>query len=184
VILQIGAARFRQNRKTMLPMTTVAVRVAPHDSQRLRDEAAQIWAQATARRDGDAQVGSLAEARPLIDAVLDSSVGSMLLVAYDGDGPTVGFAAISPEANGVAEVRYLGVRPDAWGRGVATALMTALPAALIDAGFTAAVLSVYVDNYPAVAVYQRARWTPSGEPTPHPQSHRLEQRYRMKLRVS
>ena len=153
-----------------------------HGRADLREDAAGIWAQATAHRDGDKRAGPVADARPLIDAVLDSSSASILLVAVEkASGTTVGFAAISTNAHGMVEVRYVGVRSDAWGHGVASALMNALPSVLASGGFSRAVLSVYADNKRAVAAYRRAGWIAIGEPTRHARTGRLEQRYRIEL---
>lgn len=160
------------------------VAVADRERDDVRDEVAWIWAQATAHRDGDADIAPLAEARPVIDAVLDGSRESILLLATSRphDGAPVGFAAISPDAQGNAEIRYLGVRPAAWGHGVAGSLLSAMPAVLLDVGFAEAVLSVYVDNAPAVAAYRRAGWSAIGRPMPHPHTGRLQQRYRLSVR--
>ncbi|MBQ1075144.1 phosphotransferase [Micromonospora sp. C31] len=49
------------------------VRVRPTTDERHIDEAARIWAEATAARDGDTEIAPLRLARPLIEAVLDSA---------------------------------------------------------------------------------------------------------------
>lgn len=163
-------------------MRTVTVTLADRARDDLRNSAARIWAHATARRDGDRNVAPLRDARALIDAILDSSPAAMLLVATDEvDDATVGFAVISPDAHGDAEVRYLGVWPEAWGQGVATNLLQAMPAFLTAAGFTNAVLSVYVDNARAVAAYLRAGWEPTGDRSRHPRTGRVQERYRVRL---
>lgn len=147
------------------------------------DEAARIWAEATAARDGDDQVAGLELSRPLIAAVLDSSPRSGLLVARDEQGAPVGFAAIEPVGGKddaeIADLRYLGVRPSAWGGGVARALLEAIPGWLRDAGFRRAWLDVYLDNDRAVRLYERHGWVQAGEPAPHPRSGRLERRYEL-----
>lgn len=58
------------------------------------DEAAQIWAEATAARDGSQDVAGLGVSRPLIEALLDRSADAFVLVATSGDGTVVGFAAV------------------------------------------------------------------------------------------
>jgi GNAT superfamily N-acetyltransferase len=114
-------------------MTTIEL--ASNDQHQLRDEAARIWAEATAHRDRADHIASLAQVRPLIDAVLDASPRSMLILARESaGGPAMGFAAIGPEGDGAAEVRYLAVRSHSWNRGVGTALMNALPRLLAEAG--------------------------------------------------
>jgi GNAT superfamily N-acetyltransferase len=146
------------------------------------DEAAQIWAEATAARDGDDEVAGLELSRPLIAAVLDSSPRSGLLVARDDQGAAVGFAAIEPlggKDEETADLRYLGVRPSAWGGGVAQALLDAIPGWLRSAGFRRAFLDVYLDNDRAVRLYERHGWVQAGDPAPHPKSGRLERRYEL-----
>lgn len=150
------------------------------------DEAARIWAEATTARDGEAEVPPLHVSRPLIKTVLDSSPRSLLLVALDQDGRALGFAAVEPmsragEPDDEARLRYLGVRPAAWGRGVAAQLLVALRSRLTAGGFTRALLGVYVDNFRAIALYERLGWSRCGRAVPHPRSGRLEQEYRLDL---
>jgi RimJ/RimL family protein N-acetyltransferase len=145
------------------------------------DDAAQIWAEATAKRDNDHEIAPLALSRPVIDAVLGGSLRSRLLVAVDLTGQVVGFIAVEPSASDsdAAEVRYLAVLPRVWGSGIATALLAAVSKWLSAAGFTSAVLSVYTDNQAAIAAYVHAGWVPTGDATSHRRSGRLEQQYRL-----
>jgi ribosomal protein S18 acetylase RimI-like enzyme len=147
------------------------------------DAAAEIWAQATAARDGGVDVAPLSVSRPVIEAVVTSSPRSLLLVAVGEDGSAVGFAAAEPVADGQgqAELRYLGVRPDAWGSGVAGRLLSVLRDQLKAAGFVTAQLYAYVDNPRASGAYRRAGWAPCGAPRRHPRSGRPEQRYMLSL---
>ncbi len=145
-------------------------------------EAAVIWAEATAARDGDPEVAPLEQALPVIQRVIGSSPRSLLVVAIDEDERVVGFAAIEPLATdaATAEIRYLGVRPGNWGAGVGRRLAGALPR--LATGFTHGELEVYVDNPRAVALYESLGWSPHGDARPHPRSGRLEQRYRLAFR--
>lgn len=147
------------------------------------DGAAEVWAQATSARDGQAQVPPLQLSRPIIQEVLDSSARSILLVAVEGHDRVVGFAVVAPvpEDETTAEVRYIGVHPDRWGRGVGRHLMAALPKQLGAAAFSHARLKVYVDNARAVALYEGLGWLPQHEPVPHAHSGRLEQQYLLNL---
>jgi ribosomal protein S18 acetylase RimI-like enzyme len=148
------------------------------------DDAAQIWAEATAARDGADDVAGLSLSRPLIEAVLDSSPASFVLIARSGDGGAAGFAAVAPVAGAgktLAEVRYFGVRPGLWGRGVAELLLTELRSRLASAGFSGAQLLVYTDNSRAVTLYERLGWQTRGEPAPHPRTGKPEQRYEIQL---
>jgi len=63
----------------------------------LSDDAAQIWAEATAARDGHDEVAGLDVSRPVIQGVLDRSSRALLLIARSADG-TAGFAAVEPLA--------------------------------------------------------------------------------------
>jgi RimJ/RimL family protein N-acetyltransferase len=143
------------------------------------DDAAQIWAEATAGRDGDPDVAPLELSRPIIEAVLTASPRSLLLVASDHAWTPVGFAVAEPLSGEeqAAELRYLGVRPWAWGGGVATELLVALDRELADRGFTRAQLYVYVDNVRSVDLYRRMGWEPQPDVRIHPRSGRHEQRY-------
>jgi ribosomal protein S18 acetylase RimI-like enzyme len=148
------------------------------------DDAARIWAEATAARDGDDSVAGLDVARPVIQRVLDRSPGSFLLIARSGEGDATGFAAIEPlKSTGktVAQVSYLGVRPQAWGQGIAERLLLDLRSRLKAAGFTHAELFVYVENVRAARLYERTGWLPRGAPTPHPRTLKPEQRYELCL---
>ncbi|MEV8516602.1 GNAT family N-acetyltransferase [Dactylosporangium sp. NPDC051484] len=159
----------------------MALQITVTDSPQRVDAAARIWAETTAARDGDEDVAPLELARPLIQAVLDSSPRSMLLVA-DEDGQTIGFAAMQPwgrarEDAAIAEVRYVGVSPRVWGTGAGRQLMAAVRDALAKAGYEQAVLTVYIDNTRAVRLYEGLGWRVQGAPAPHPRSGRLEQQY-------
>ena len=157
---------------------------AGRDSRRHVDEAAQIWAEATAARDGDDEVASLEFSRPIIENVLDRSPRSVLLVACCKDGTVSGFAAVEPvegPGGNRAEVSYFGVRPDMWGNGIGRALLTALPPYLKAAGYSYAELSVYVNNIRATALYEHLGWLPRGAPTSHPRTGKPEQRYELRL---
>lgn len=148
------------------------------------DDAAQIWAEATAARDGVSAIPGLAESRPVIAAVLESPARALLLIARSDEGVALGFAAVElcvsgSEGRSGAELHYFGVRPSAWGRGVGRALLGGVRTRLREAGVVDVGLSVYADNGRAVDLYVRCGWLPFGRPLPHPRTGRLEQRYRM-----
>jgi ribosomal protein S18 acetylase RimI-like enzyme len=146
-------------------------------------EAAQIWAEATAARDRLEEVPDLSVSRPILQAVLDRSADSFVLLARTDDGTAVGFAAVEPAAGDErsAQVSYLGVHPAAWGRGVGELLLREVTSRLTGSGYRRVELLVYVDNQRAVALYERAGWVRRGAPTPHPRSGKLEQRYGLPL---
>ncbi|GHH61501.1 GNAT family N-acetyltransferase [Lentzea cavernae] len=139
------------------------------------DAAALIWAHAVSERDGYDEVPSLEEARPGVESALVKEP-SLLLLARDG-GVAVGFLAGGPQGTDTAYVNYVGVHPDAWGKGVGEALLRALPEVLIKNGYEKAELLVYVDNTRGVRLYERLGWIKVGDPVPHPRHGRLEQRY-------
>ena len=157
------------------------------------DDAARIWAEATAARDGDPKIAPLEVARPLIEAALSGSAESLLLIARAGHAAhashaahagAVGFAASAPVGAGHerrAEVRYLGVRPDAWGGGVARQLLHAIAEQLRGLGFVEAELWVNQDNPRAIALYRRAGWRRAPEIRVNPRSGRLMERYVLRI---
>ena len=148
------------------------------------DAAAQIWAEATAARDGEDEVAGLADSRPIIQAVLDRSPDSMLLLARSEHGIPLAFAAVEPvrdQGHRVAELSYFGVTPHLFGQGVGKELLRELRRRLKARGYQRAELSVYVDNIRAVRLYERLGWQARGEPTPHPRTGKPEQRYQLSL---
>ena len=149
------------------------------------DVAAQIWAEATAARDGDEDVADLSVSRPVIEAVLARSPQSFVLIAYADSAPAntlaAGFAAVEPAGERCAQVSYLGVRPGSWGCGVGELLLREVQSRLATTGYRTAGLYVYVDNARAVALYERLGWRPCGAPTSHPRSGKPEQRYELQL---
>jgi ribosomal protein S18 acetylase RimI-like enzyme len=119
----------------------------------------------------------------VIQGVLDRSPRAFLLIARSAAG-TAGFAAMEPLAGRggvVAQVSYIGVRPQLWGRGVGERLLREVSWHLAAAGYASVELSVYVDNRRAAALYERLGWRPRGEPTAHPRTGRPEQRYELRL---
>jgi ribosomal protein S18 acetylase RimI-like enzyme len=151
---------------------------------RLIDDAAQIWAEATAARDGRDEVPTLDDARPVIQGVLDRSAQAFLLIARSDDGTAVGFAAIEPVTGRnetAAQVTYIGVNPLLWGRGIAETLLLETCRRLKATGYAAAELSVYVDNERATTLYERLGWQRVGLPTVHPKTGKPEQRYELAL---
>jgi ribosomal protein S18 acetylase RimI-like enzyme len=148
------------------------------------DEAGRIWAEATAFRDGSPDVAPLDAARAVIKPVVGSSAQSLLLVALGNDNDALGFAVAvtaGPVHDRRAELRYLGVRPRAWGGGIAARLLAALRDALSSRGFVEAELWVYCDNRRAIDLYRRTQWRASADVRIHPRSGRREQRYTLTI---
>ncbi len=166
-----------------LQTAIVNVVEASRGSRELED-AAQIWAEATAVRDGESEIAGLADSLPIIAAVLDRSPQAFVLVAQAGGGVAAGFAAVEPISGTTgarAEVSFLGVRPSMWGRGVAQLLLRQVQSRLAAAGYSHAELSVYVTNARAVRLYARLGWQPVGAPAPHRRTGKPEQRYDLAL---
>lgn len=143
------------------------------------DAAALIWAHAVAVRDGYDEVPTVEQARPGVERAL-AEKPSLLLLALDGERP-VGFVAGGRQAEGVAFVNYVGVHPDAWGKGVAQALLGEFPGRFATLGYTSAELMVYLYNERAVRLYEHLGWRAVGAPTPQPENGKLEQRYALAL---
>jgi ribosomal protein S18 acetylase RimI-like enzyme len=145
------------------------------------DAAAQIWAEATAARDGEDEVAGLEDSRPIIQGVLDRSAESVLLLARSEERTPLAFAAVEPIGDRIAELTYFGVSPQLFGRGVGKELLTDLHRRLAAHGYDQAELSVYTDNLRATRLYEGLGWQPYGEPTPHRRTGKPEQRYRVSL---
>jgi ribosomal protein S18 acetylase RimI-like enzyme len=150
------------------------------------DGAAQVWAEATAARDGDPDVAPLENSRPIIAGVADRP-RRVLVVAIDEGDQVVAFAVAAAAADGsaspaaTAEVEYAGVSPGNWGQGLARRVLQKMCAELAADGFTDAQLLVYVSNHRAVSLYEQLGWRPEGSPVPHRRTGKPEQRYRLSL---
>jgi ribosomal protein S18 acetylase RimI-like enzyme len=148
--------------------------------------AAQVWAEATAFRDGDPEVAPLEDSRPIIAGVAGRP-RSVLVVALDDQDQVTAFAVAAPALGSeddpavTAEVEYVGVRPGGWGAGLARGVLELLCAELAADGFTRAQLLVYVSNRRAVSVYQHLGWQAEGSPRLHRRTGKPEQRYRRML---
>ena len=148
------------------------------------DLAARIWAEATTARDRHDNIPALDVSRPVIQGVLDGSPRAFLLIARATSGTAAGFAAIEPVAQSsetVAQVSYIGVRPQLWGQGIGGTLLLEALRWLKAAGYARVELSVYLDNPRAAALYERLGWRPVGMPAPHPETGKPEQRYELRL---
>lgn len=160
---------------------THTIEVLRDTSERSRDAAARIWALATAHRDGDPDPAPTSAARALIDAVIDSSASTMLAAVDSDTDQVLGFAAIEIQDGESAELKYLGVDPAAWGRGVAGRLLEGIRLELPRDGVREVCLSVYQDNETAVRAYERAGWVRVGSPRPHPKTGKPEVVYSLRL---
>lgn len=159
--------------------------VKTRDAQAI-EEAARIWAEATAKRDdSEASDGVVSQTVPLIHDVLEASDRSFLLTLSEEEDGMLSFAAIEPQRDAndpaKAELRFIGVAPGHWGEGWARRLLVALPDALREEGFSEVMLWVYADNTRAIFVYESLAWVSTGETRPHPDTGRVEQKFRRSL---
>jgi ribosomal protein S18 acetylase RimI-like enzyme len=160
-------------------------RLARGDDRHI-DGAAQVWAEATAFRDGDPDVAPLEDSRPIIAGVAGRP-RSVLVVALDDEDQVVAFAVAAPALEGgdelasTAEIEYVGVRPAGWGTGLARGVLELMCAELTAGGFTRAQLLVYVSNRRAISLYESLGWQAEGSPQPHRRTGKPEQRYRRTL---
>ncbi|WP_176451739.1 GNAT family N-acetyltransferase [Enemella dayhoffiae] len=148
------------------------------------EEAAQIWAHATAKRDENpASDVNHDEAVNLVQESLAHSDRSFLLCLNTDEG-MMAFAAIEPSRGSgeeVGEIRYLGVAPGHWGEGWARRLLVAVPGAMRENDFSSGELWVYADNIRAIFVYEAMGWIGTEQTRRHPVTDRVEQRFVLKL---
>jgi ribosomal protein S18 acetylase RimI-like enzyme len=135
-----------------------------------------VWAATTAKRDGKPPAPRAGSLVPVIASVVVAP-DAILLSAIDAADETVGFAAIQASTVMRAELRYLGVRPDVWGQGIAASLLCELTVVLRVRGFTSAELWVYEHNTAAVSLYQRLGWRALGSTRVHPRTRKTERQY-------
>jgi ribosomal protein S18 acetylase RimI-like enzyme len=162
------------------------IRVEVDGSRQHLEDAARIWAEATAVRDRESEIAPLALSREVIRAALDGSPRSLLLVALDESECALGFVAAVPRpASGgdakPVELTHVGVDPAVWGGGVGSTLLRSTADALRAEGFSRAFLEVYEDNERAVGLYERLGWRPTGAVHPHPRSGRALRDFTLEL---
>lgn len=147
------------------------------------DAAAQIWAEATAKRDGDQDVAPLSMSRPVIQRALGSSQGSFLLIAVDQTRSPVGMALLSASktSNDCAELHYFAVSPTAWGRGVGKFLLEKTALELLERRFKTAELEVYENNRSAVELYRNHGWSELRENLVHKETGKRLLRFSLDL---
>ena len=125
-----------------------------HSDDALR-VAATIWARATARRDRLSDVPAAADKLPGLLSALEAT-GASLHLAREG-AQHVGFALLVPAGDSL-ELRYLGVDPAVWGRGIGGHVLDYVADQARTARFDAVTLWVLEDNLRAIAIYERSGW--------------------------
>ena len=145
------------------------------------DGAALVWARATAKRDGRAEIPPLEAATEVVLESLRHERST--LVVAESEGIVIGFATAEPTTSSrMAEVRFVGVEPDFWGYGVGGMLISRMADELASAGFRSAQLLVYADNEAARRLYERMGWTwDEQKPSIHPRTGKPEVRYHLSL---
>ncbi|MGW7099883.1 N-acetyltransferase family protein [Streptomyces sp. NPDC054838] len=93
--------------------------------------------------------------------------GTILLAALDGRPLALSFTVPSPDRPGLAEIRTFFAHPDAWGTGIAAALMTATLDRLHGAGYGGAHLWTLRDTPRSRRFYTKSGFTESGAVRPH-----------------
>lgn len=143
------------------------------DSPEARLIAAGIWARATALRDGLPEAAVAQDKLAGIEAAL-AGEGSQLILARTRLGAE-GLAVLVPRETSM-EVLYLAVDPEAWGRGVASALLSFVRL-FADEMMVDLELWVISDNERAVRAYERAGWVGSSDLKVRNASGRVERRF-------
>jgi len=83
---------------------------------------------------------------------------------FEEDGAVVAFVGSFPsrDPDAAGELGELYALPEAWGKGIGHALMTACLGALRERGYCDAILYVLADNLRARAFYEREGWALDG----------------------
>jgi GNAT superfamily N-acetyltransferase len=128
----------------------VKVERAFWDDPEVQRLAAEQQAEIRARYDGKSEPGT----RPSAGDI------SVVIVARDDDGSTVGCGALRFLGGGVAEVKRMYVAPPARGRGVGRAVLAGLEDAAREFGWGTLRLETGRRQPEAVALYARAGYRP------------------------
>lgn len=113
-------------------------------------EAAAIWSEATALRDGTL-TRKVEELIPGVRRRLSFDEAELLVARSSGNAE--GFTLYAPHQDTV-EIFYLAVHPDAWGRGVAGQLLREVEKRAREMGRRMLELWVIDDNERAISVYE------------------------------
>lgn len=140
-------------------------------------DAAGIWARATARRDQLPIVPPLDDKLPGIESAL-SVDGALLLMVRIGER-AMAFSVVVPKME-VLEVLYLAVDPEAWGGGLARQLLDHLRHHSVTVRLPME-LWVIADNRRAIASYENAGWIPTSDVKVRNSAGRPERRYMLPL---
>lgn len=115
-------------------------------------EAAAIWSEATALRDGTLTARKVEELIPGVRRRLSLDEAELLVARSSGHA--AGFTLYAPHQD-TLEIFYLAVRPDAWGRGVASQLLREVEKRAREMDRRILELWVIDDNARAIRVYEK-----------------------------
>ncbi|WP_348789082.1 GNAT family N-acetyltransferase [Leifsonia sp. NPDC080035] len=101
-----------------------------------------------------------AESCHLLDVAELERPGVTVFVGRDEGGSALGMAALVAKHDGSAELKRMFVRPEARGRGLASALLGAVESAAADAGVAVLRLETGPRQPAAIALYERRGYSP------------------------
>ena len=135
-----------------------------------------IWVRSLESRDGAVDAQAMAER--VRSAFLNPIIRFAVATA-----PRVGFAFVESGRPNPTEplLRFLAVEPDGEGSGIGRALLADAIDNTAIGGFRSLVLEVRTNNEPAIELYTRAGFEPSGAAVPHPRAGYPMQPYRLAL---
>ena len=113
-------------------------------------EAAAIWSEATALRDGTLMARKVEELIPGVRRRLSLDEAELLIARSSGDA--AGFTLYAPRQD-TLEIFYLAVHPDAWGKGVAGQLLREVEKRAREMNHRMLELWVIDDNERAINLY-------------------------------
>ena len=132
--------------------------------------AAELWARATARRDGTSVRAREAVELGLLRRLAER--GAVAELAVVGDR-AVGVHVVLT-GPGRLEVVYLAVDPQVWGSGVGSRLLERIDEVAVEHRAVELRLWVIDDNARARALYERAGWRVTGQTAVHEDGDRVE----------
>jgi ribosomal protein S18 acetylase RimI-like enzyme len=136
-------------------------------------EAAAIWSEATALRDGTLTARKAEELIPGIRWRLSLDEAELLIAR--SSGKAAGFTLYAPHPD-TLEIFYLAVHPDAWGRGVSSQLLRAVEKRAREMDRKMLELWVIDDNERAISVYEKNGFVSTDDTKDDSSSARTERR--------
>lgn len=158
--------------------------VLPPNNVTLHD-CARIWTQSTHYRDHGtaAPLSHLPLALQQLQTLLQDAPQVLLLAEHTPSTGIRGFILLSQQTSvSQAHFHYLAVDPEYGNQGIAGKLLGSLATHAVALAWQVIDLEVYIDNDPAIKLYERHHWRPVGNAHLHPKSQRLLQRYQLDLR--